>query len=53
VKPQIRPRIDEDIAARVQAWADEHGVQFTAAVNMLVATALASQPAQNPQEIQR
>ena len=34
--PQIRPRIDEDIAADVQAYAGRRGISFNAAVNVLL-----------------
>jgi antitoxin component of RelBE/YafQ-DinJ toxin-antitoxin module len=37
---QIRPRIDEDLAAEVQAYADAYGISFTDAVKILLRNAL-------------
>jgi hypothetical protein len=55
---QVRPRIDPDLAARIQAWADRHYVTYSAALSMLVVLGLdasASEPPSTtqPEEIQR
>lgn len=33
---QIRPRLDDDLAAEVQAYADAYRITFTAAVKILL-----------------
>jgi antitoxin component of RelBE/YafQ-DinJ toxin-antitoxin module len=37
---QIRPRLDEDLAAAVQAYADDWHITFSAAVRILLRVAL-------------
>jgi len=34
--PQIRPRLDPNLAAEVQAYADTYGISFTDAVKILI-----------------
>lgn len=41
---QVRPQIDEDLAAEVQAYADSLGISLTAAVRILLRTALITAP---------
>lgn len=33
---QTRPRLDDDLAADVQAYADTYGISFTAATKILI-----------------
>jgi antitoxin component of RelBE/YafQ-DinJ toxin-antitoxin module len=37
---QTRPRLDDDLAAAVQAYADANGITFTAATRILLRQAL-------------
>jgi len=37
---QIRPRLDDDLAAEVQAYADAYRISFSAAVKILLRQAL-------------
>jgi hypothetical protein len=54
---QIRPRIEDNLAPLIQAWADRHHVSFNAATNILISIGLEAQvngwPQPTGQEIQR